>query len=65
MADQLHGVSELIGLRHSPARLRELEAQVTQLFGSFTRLEGVDVTTVEMALVYLRPTSPATPDSAV
>ena len=54
---QLGGYFGLVRLGHSEARLRELETQVTDLLASLERLERVDVTGAEMALVYARPTS--------
>jgi len=61
---QLAGYSEFVGLGHSDARLRELGNQVSELLGSLKRLESVDVTGAEMALVYARPTSTAESEPA-
>ena len=61
---QLAGYSAFVGLGHSDTRLRELETQVLELLGSLERLERVDVTGAEMALVYARPTSGTEPEPA-
>jgi Asp-tRNA(Asn)/Glu-tRNA(Gln) amidotransferase C subunit len=46
---------ELSRLGHTAERLEELHTQISDVLGAITRLDEVDVTSVEPAVVYLRP----------